>query len=332
MGARAALELATDENATGEEGRELLRRTRDELGQLSDLIDPLLRWSTGGEMLKRRRTDLVEVTREAVASSSLGMAPDRVLLEAPDRLFVRADPQQLKSAIANVVRNALMYSPTDTHVEVRVEFEEPIRAGSCTRSRTRRPSARPRDRVRSVQQGPRERPDAAWLRPRPLHRTDGCSRLTEARSPCALPSPERRSSSRCRRRGAVIRILIVDDHVLFADAISPALQRQGLDVIGVMTNGADALNAVRRDQPDAVLIDIGLPDQSGLVVGSQILKERPSVVVIAVTALEDGRLVKEAGQGRFPRPVVEGLEPAPVRELRSGDPRRGDRVSQERDP
>ena len=87
--------------------------------------------------------------------------------------------------------------------------------------------------------------------------------------------------------------------MLFADAISRALQRQGLDVIGVMTNGADALNAVRRDQPDAVLIDIGLPDQSGLVVGSQILKERPSVVVVAVTALEDGRLVKEAARAGF---------------------------------
>jgi len=123
LGARAALELATDENATGDEGRELLRRTRDELGQLSDLIDPLLRWSTGRELLKRRQTDLVEVTREAVASSSLGMAPDRILLEVPDRLFVRADPQQLRSAIANVVRNALLYSPADSHVKVLVEFQ-----------------------------------------------------------------------------------------------------------------------------------------------------------------------------------------------------------------
>jgi signal transduction histidine kinase len=123
LGARAALELATDENATGEEGRELLRRTRDELGQLSDLIDPLLRWSTGSELLKRRQTDLVEVTREAVASSSLGVAPDRVLFEAPDQLFVRADPQQLRSAIANVVRNALMYSPADSKVRIRVQYE-----------------------------------------------------------------------------------------------------------------------------------------------------------------------------------------------------------------
>ena len=144
LGARAALELATDENATGEEGRELLRRTRDELGQLSDLIDPLLRWSTGAEMLKRLRTDLVEVTREAVASSSLGMTPDRVSLEAPDRLFVRADAQQLKSAIANVVRNALVYSPTDTPVEVRVESKN---RSARVVVRDRGPGVRPQDRA-----------------------------------------------------------------------------------------------------------------------------------------------------------------------------------------
>jgi len=123
MGARAALDRATAGSAREEEGRELLRRTKEELGQLSDLIDPLLRWSTGTEVLKRRRVDLVEATREAIASSSLGMPPHRVVVDAPDQLFVRADAQQLKSAIANVVRNALLYSPPDSLVKVRVEFE-----------------------------------------------------------------------------------------------------------------------------------------------------------------------------------------------------------------
>jgi signal transduction histidine kinase len=122
VGARAALELVTN-TATGSERRELLRRTKEELGQLSDLIDPLLRWSTGTETLKRRRTDLVHVAREAVASASLGSDRARVSIDAPDQLFVRADPRQLRSAIANVVRNALVYSPAGAPVRVRVEGE-----------------------------------------------------------------------------------------------------------------------------------------------------------------------------------------------------------------
>jgi two-component system nitrate/nitrite response regulator NarL len=98
---------------------------------------------------------------------------------------------------------------------------------------------------------------------------------------------------------AAIRVLIVDDQVLFAEAISPSLRRRRIDVIGVATNGADALDLVRREEPDAVLVDIGLPDQSGLVVGSTILKERPETIVVAVTALEDPRITKRAARAGF---------------------------------
>jgi DNA-binding NarL/FixJ family response regulator len=98
---------------------------------------------------------------------------------------------------------------------------------------------------------------------------------------------------------AAIRVLIVDDHRLFADAISPALQRQGIDVVGIARDGSHVLETVRRDRPDGVLIDIGLPDRSGLAVGSEILHEMPNTVVVAVTALEDDRMVREAARAGF---------------------------------
>lgn len=47
------------------------------------------------------------------------------------------------------------------------------------------------------------------------------------------------------------------------------------------------------------MVDIGLPDQSGLLVGARIREERPEATVIAVTALEDARLVKEAVSAGF---------------------------------
>lgn len=125
VGAAAALDRITE---TGErfESQELLRRTKDELRQLSDLIDPLLRWSTGGETLVRRRVDLVQITREAVASPSLELDTQRVVLEAPEQLFVDVDFRQLRSAIANVVRNALTYSPAATPVSVRIESSDRV--------------------------------------------------------------------------------------------------------------------------------------------------------------------------------------------------------------
>jgi K+-sensing histidine kinase KdpD len=120
LGAQAALDLVS-QSATRDEGQELLLRTRQELRQLSELIDPLLRWSSGTETLSRQYLDLVEVTRGAVASSNLGMPSERVTVSAPERRYIRGDPHQLRSAIANVVRNALAYSPSPSPVEVSVE-------------------------------------------------------------------------------------------------------------------------------------------------------------------------------------------------------------------
>jgi signal transduction histidine kinase len=120
LGAAAALDRVTE---TGErlESQELLRRTKEELRHLSGLIDPLLRWSTGGEALVRRRVDLVQITREAVASLDLELDTEHVLVEAPDQVFVDVDFRQLRSAIANVVRNALTYSPTGAPVIISIE-------------------------------------------------------------------------------------------------------------------------------------------------------------------------------------------------------------------
>lgn len=119
-GARAALDLAW-ERVTEAEDKELLRRVNEELAQLSDLIDPLLRWSAGAEGLKLERAELVDVSRRAVASSSIGSDAGRVSIDAPAHVYVRADPRHLQSAISNVVRNSLMYAAVGTPVTLRVE-------------------------------------------------------------------------------------------------------------------------------------------------------------------------------------------------------------------
>jgi two-component system, NarL family, nitrate/nitrite response regulator NarL len=58
--------------------------------------------------------------------------------------------------------------------------------------------------------------------------------------------------------------------------------------------GEDALHAVRDRAFDVILVDIGLPDGSGLAVGSRILEERPAAKLLAVTGFDDPQAVKEA--------------------------------------
>jgi DNA-binding NarL/FixJ family response regulator len=72
------------------------------------------------------------------------------------------------------------------------------------------------------------------------------------------------------------------------------LQEHGIHVLGIAGSGSEALDIARRDAPDVALVDIGLPDQSGLIVGSELMVECPDAKVIALTALDDSQVVKEA--------------------------------------
>jgi len=91
-----------------------------------------------------------------------------------------------------------------------------------------------------------------------------------------------------------VRILIVDDHMLFAEAIRVALEDFGMSVVGVAPTGAEAIEMLEREVPDVILMDIGLPDRTGLVVGRTILERWPDATILALTALHDRNMVDEA--------------------------------------
>jgi len=93
---------------------------------------------------------------------------------------------------------------------------------------------------------------------------------------------------------AGLRVLIVDDHTLFAEVIRSTLDRLGMEVVGTVQSGQQGLEVAVRERPDLVLIDIGLPDESGLAVGRKILEQLPDARVIVVTSLNDPKAVAEA--------------------------------------
>ncbi|MGH2530222.1 MAG: LuxR C-terminal-related transcriptional regulator [Actinomycetota bacterium] len=96
-----------------------------------------------------------------------------------------------------------------------------------------------------------------------------------------------------------MRILLVEDHLLFADAIRPTLERLGVDEVEIVTRGSEAAEAVLRACPDLALVDLGLPDQGGLAVGKMILERCSGAKVVALTALSDPRVVEEAVRAGF---------------------------------
>jgi DNA-binding NarL/FixJ family response regulator len=60
-----------------------------------------------------------------------------------------------------------------------------------------------------------------------------------------------------------LRCLIVDDSDLFLETASALLEQEGVTVVGVASSTAEALQQARALQPDVILVDIGLGDESG---------------------------------------------------------------------
>ena len=123
VGALAIIERLLMEHKHDEEDRGLLNRSREQLEQLSRLVDSLLRWAVAGRPLEMRPTDLTELVRQAAESCARETGTDRTLVTGPDDIDVLADEDHLRGAVANVIRNALIYSPSDTQVSVSVEVE-----------------------------------------------------------------------------------------------------------------------------------------------------------------------------------------------------------------
>jgi two-component system nitrate/nitrite response regulator NarL len=81
--------------------------------------------------------------------------------------------------------------------------------------------------------------------------------------------------------------------------LKASLEHAGFEVAGIATSGRQALEMVLPDPPDVLLIDIGLPDESGLAVGKKIRELVPGARMLALTALDDPRLAQQSSRMGF---------------------------------
>jgi DNA-binding NarL/FixJ family response regulator len=80
------------------------------------------------------------------------------------------------------------------------------------------------------------------------------------------------------------RVLIADDHVLFAEALEVILSGDDrLDVIGRAKNGEEAVTLTRALRPDVVLMDIAMPVMDGIEATRRIVSDEPDACVLVLT-------------------------------------------------
>jgi DNA-binding NarL/FixJ family response regulator len=87
-------------------------------------------------------------------------------------------------------------------------------------------------------------------------------------------------------------IVIADDHPLTRDALAALLSQNGFQVVAEVSDGAEAIQAAERHQPDLVLLDLSMPGVDGLT-ALPLLREaapRCEVVVLTASGTEDNLL------------------------------------------
>jgi len=91
-----------------------------------------------------------------------------------------------------------------------------------------------------------------------------------------------------------IRVLLADDHAVMRESLALLLNSQhDVDVIAEAANGRDAWQKARSLKPDVVVLDLSMPEMSGLRVAQALQRDCPKVKVLALTMHEDEIYVRE---------------------------------------
>jgi DNA-binding NarL/FixJ family response regulator len=95
-------------------------------------------------------------------------------------------------------------------------------------------------------------------------------------------------------RNGSIRVMVVDDHPMWREAVARDLTAAGMDVVATAGDGLEALRRLPAVRPDVVVLDLQLPRRSGVEVTRGIVTEHPDVRVLVLSASGEQADVLEA--------------------------------------
>lgn len=135
--------------------------------------------------------------------------------------------------------------------------------------------------------------------------------MTSGQSPNRRNSrdfPEGRAQALCDDSPVKRRVLIVDDHAGFRSLARALLEMDGFEVVGEAADAAGTLPAVAQSRPDIVLLDVQLPDGSGLDLAAEIARDGAAVVLVSSHDAADfgARIQSSGARGFIPKSRLSG--------------------------
>ncbi|MGC8518698.1 MAG: response regulator transcription factor [Steroidobacteraceae bacterium] len=91
-----------------------------------------------------------------------------------------------------------------------------------------------------------------------------------------------------------VKLMIVDDSNIVRRRIERSQQFDDLQVVGTAANGLEALELARRTDPDLVTMDLTMPQMDGIECITQLVRMKPEVRILVISALADKATAVEA--------------------------------------
>ena len=93
----------------------------------------------------------------------------------------------------------------------------------------------------------------------------------------------------------MIKILLVDDQMILAEGIKSVLSTcPDFEIVGIASDGAEAVKACEKQRPDVVLMDIRMPNMNGVVATKRIKEADADIKIIILTTFDDSDYILSA--------------------------------------
>jgi len=349
---RSAVATADLDSASRPRALEIAKRQVEQLARLIDDLLDVARITRGRIALRKERVDLADIVERAVEGVRRLM-DDRgqrlVVGVSSDKLFVDADPTRLEQVIANLLTNAGKFTDVGGQIEVTAARrdsyavlsvrDDGVGMGADLLARVFDLFTQG-DRALDRSQGGLGIGLTIARRLVELHggrieaRSEGAGKGSEFVVWLPLSKPPRSTASPDdsvpleHARSSRARVLVVEDNRDAAEGLEMFLDILGHDV-RVVHDGASALVEARRQRPDAMIVDIGLPGMDGYEI-ARAIRTDPELGDLALVALtgyggdDDKQRALEAGfDHHLMKPVDPGALGRLVGELTGGE-RTGD--------